>query len=206
MTSAVKFPIVVLISGNGSNLQAMIDATQAGAAFEIRAVISNDANAYGLKRAQAANIPTHTIAQQDYASREEFEKALQAKIDTYQPELIVLAGFMRRLGAAFVQHYPWKIINIHPSLLPKYPGLHTHRRVLEAGDLEHGVTIHFVNEELDAGPILYQTKIAVGASDTEATLQQRIQAIEHQIYPQILQAFAENKIQAGPIGANKKQV
>jgi phosphoribosylglycinamide formyltransferase 1 len=169
--------IVILISGHGSNLQAIIDAIRNGLAVEIRAVISNRADAFGLQRAQQAGIPTHVISE---------EAQLQSQIDAYAPRLIVLAGFMQRLSADFVQHYEGRIINIHPSLLPKYRGLHTHRRVLAAGETLHGVTVHFVTAELDAGPIISQASLTIEPTDTEASLEQRIHTLEHRLYPEVL--------------------
>ncbi|MCB1826776.1 MAG: phosphoribosylglycinamide formyltransferase [Coxiellaceae bacterium] len=174
--------IVVLISGNGSNLQAILDAN-----IPISAVISNEADAFGLERARKANIPAHIVNHRDFESRDQFDKALQEQIEVYQPNLIVLAGFMRKLGKAFVEHYENKIINIHPSLLPKYPGLHTHRKVLENKDKEHGVSIHIVTTELDAGPLLAQEKLSVHPDDTEESLKKRIQIIEHKLYPAVIQ-------------------
>lgn len=189
-----RLPIVVLISGNGSNLQAMIDAMQGGAPFEIRAVISNHVNAYGLVRAQKAKIPTHVIEHQGFPTRDAFDNALRQQIDKYHPRLIVLAGFMRFLGSAFVAYYQDRIINIHPSLLPKYRGLHTHRRALAAGDKIHGITIHFVTDDLDNGPIICQATLQVHENDSEETLKHRIQALEHKIYPQVIEWFANNRL------------
>jgi len=186
--------VVVLISGNGSNLQAMIDAVKNGLAINIAAVISNQPDAYGLQRASDAGIPAHVIDHRQFDSRDDFDTALQEQIDTYQPNLIVLAGFMRRLGSEFVAHYPGRMINIHPSLLPKYPGLDTHKRALEAGDRQHGASIHFVTDNLDAGPIIDQATLDIKADDTEETLKSRVQALEHQLYPEVLGWFAENRI------------
>ncbi len=184
--------IVVLISGNGSNLQAIIDAVaQKKIPVVIRAVISNREDAYGLQRAAAAGITTHVVAHQDFASREAFDAALQVLIDNYAPDIICLAGFMRYLGAAFVDHYPNRIINIHPSLLPKYPGLHTHARVIAAKEAFHGATIHIVTRELDAGPVLIQAKTAVLPDDTVQTLRDRVQQLEHRLYPEALRQLAQ---------------
>lgn len=196
VTSRVLLPIVVLISGNGTNLQAIIDAIHDGQLrVEIRAVISNCDDAFGLVRAQRAGIPTQVISHRDFKSRHEFDMALQTAIDTYTPKLICLAGFMRRLGARFVQHYQKKIINIHPSLLPRYPGLDTHRRVLEAGDEEHGATIHWVTEGLDTGPVISRVKTRVLPHDTVETLQRRVQDLEHGLYVATLQRFAEGVLE-----------
>ena len=190
-----KLRIVVLISGHGSNLQAIIDAIDKDdLPVEIGAVVSNRADAFGLRRAECAHIPTEVLAHQDYDSREAFDAALVQCVDQYSPDVVVLAGFMRRLGATLVQHYQGRMLNIHPSLLPKYPGLHTHRRVLEAGDAEHGVTIHFVTEEVDGGPIVSQARLTVLAGDTEESLKHRVQQLEHVLYPQVLQWFAQNRI------------
>lgn len=188
------FPIVVLISGQGSNLQAIIDHIQQGAPLQICAVISNRADAYGLQRAQAANIPTHIVSHKDFTEREDFEQTLRAIIDQYQPKLVVLAGFMLFLGSAFVNHFLGRMINIHPSLLPKYKGLNTHQRVIAAGDPLHGISIHFVTDDLDGGPIICQATLKVHVDDTAETLKQRVQAIEHRIYPQVIDWFAENRL------------
>lgn len=181
--------VVVLISGNGSNLQAMVDAT-----INISAVISNEPNAFGLERACNAKIPAHIVEHRDFESRNAFDKALQQQINVYQPDLIVLAGFMRRLGTDFVNHYKNKMINIHPSLLPKYPGLYTHRKVLENHDKEHGTSIHFVTTSLDSGPLIAQQKLTVNPDDTEESLKKRVQALEHQLYPAVLKRLVDNRI------------
>lgn len=185
--------IVVLISGHGSNLQALIDAQQRDelGGGQIVAVISNRAEAYGLKRAQQANIPTEHLSHRDFAEREGFDAALMTRIDTYAPDLVVLAGFMRILTPAFVRHFAGKMVNIHPSLLPKYPGLHTHARALEAGDSEHGATVHFVTENVDEGPIILQSRVLVLTDDTADTLQQRVHQIEHQLYPRAVRMICE---------------
>lgn len=183
--------IVVLISGNGSNLQAIIDAIAAQQiAAEVVAVISNKADAYGLQRAQTVGIATRVVSNTDYQAREKYDLALMACIDEFNPDLIVLAGFMRILSNGFVEHYRGRLINIHPSLLPRHKGLHTHRRVLEAGDREHGATVHFVTPELDSGPVILQGKTPIHPADTEQGLAQRVHEIEHQIYPQAIKWFA----------------
>ena len=188
-------PIVVLVSGNGSNLQAIIDAIAAGQLnARICAVISNTSDAYGLQRAQSAGIPGIVIEHENFQGRETFDEKLKACIEQYQPELIVLAGFMRILGDRFVQHFSGKMINIHPSLLPKYRGLHTHRRALDAGDKEHGLSIHFVSTELDGGPLILQVKVAVLADDTEESLAQRVLAQEHKTYPMVIQWVADKRL------------
>ena len=187
--------IVVLISGHGSNLQAIIDAIRDGdLPVEIAAVISNRADALGVHRAERAHIPVKVIVHQEYASRDDFDDALMQQIDQYGPDLVVLAGFMRRLGRDLVRHYQGRLVNIHPSLLPKYPGLHTHRRVLEAGDAEHGATIHYVTEEVDGGPIISQVRSAVLDDDTQESLKQRVQQLEYVLYPRVLRWFAQNRL------------
>lgn len=188
--------IVVLISGNGSNLQAIIDSVQNGAINgRVSAVISNKPNVYGLERAEKASIPAVAVDHTQFASRSDFEQALIQTIDQYQPDLVVLAGFMRILSSEFVQHYLGTMLNIHPSLLPKYPGLDTHKRVLENGDKEHGTSVHFVTAELDGGPIIAQRSIHVTADDTEQTLQQKIQQQEHKLYPEVVGWFCSGRLQ-----------
>ncbi|HEY9031674.1 MAG TPA: phosphoribosylglycinamide formyltransferase [Kangiella sp.] len=188
--------IVVLISGNGSNLQAIIDSVQNGAIDgRVSAVISNKPDVYGLERATRANIPAIVVDHTQFASRSDFEQALIKTIDQYQPDLVVLAGFMRILSSEFVQHYLGTMLNIHPSLLPKYPGLDTHKRVLENGDKEHGTSVHFVTAELDGGPIIAQRSIHVTADDTEQTLQQKIQQQEHKLYSQVVSWFCSGRLQ-----------
>lgn len=190
-----NFPLVILISGNGSNLQAIIDAiNQQQLTAKIRAVISNRADAYGLERAKKYNIPTHVLLNSAYNDKHNYDAALKKIIDEYQPALIILAGFMRILTPEFVNHFQGKIVNIHPSLLPKYPGLHTHEKAIQAGDKEHGVTVHWVTESLDAGPIIAQVKIAVDPSDTPETLKAKIHREEHKLYPQVIQLIAEGKL------------
>ena len=190
-----KLRIIVLISGNGSNLQAIIDAAgKDNLPVEICAVISNRPNAFGLVRAERAHISIQVLAHQDFSTRDDFEYALGQLIDQYRPDLVVLAGFMRKLGATFVKRYQGRMVNIHPSLLPKYPGLHTHRRVLEAADPEHGVTVHYVTEEVDGGPIIGQARLKVSPSDTEETLQERIHGLEHILYPRVLGWFAGKRV------------
>lgn len=194
-SEASPLRVVVLISGNGSNLQAIIDKLSSGTIpARIVAVISNNAEAYGLTRAANAGIPTEVISHADHENRDDFDKALQNIIDGYQADLVVLAGFMRILTDDFVHHYAGRMINVHPSLLPRYQGLHTHRRVLEAGDKEHGASVHFVTPELDGGPVILQAKVPVKVHDTEQTLAQRVHEIEHVIYPQVVQWFAEHRL------------
>lgn len=188
--------IVVLISGSGSNLQAMIDAIEQGQLnAKISAVISNRPNVKGLQRAQAAGITTHVIDHTEYASREAFDQQLMTLIDQYQPQLVVLAGFMRILTDELVARYAGRMLNIHPSLLPEFRGLHTHQRALDAGVAQHGVSIHYVSNELDGGPLVLQAVIDVNQSDNTESLQQRIHQLEHIIYPMVIQWVAENRLE-----------
>lgn len=195
MNTANRFNIVVLISGNGSNLQAIIDEIEQGKLpVTISAVISNRADAHGLERAQQNHIPTHVIAHQQFSDRESFDQALAQTIDQYHPDLIVLAGFMRILTDGFVKKFLGKMINIHPSLLPKYQGLDTHTRVLAAHDREHGATVHYVVPELDSGPIILQKSIPVLPSDTAASLAERVHQVEYQIYPEAIRRIALGQV------------
>ncbi len=188
--------IVVLISGGGSNLQSIIDAAQAQqlGGGDVVAVISNKADAGGLQRAERAGIATNCLPHTDFSSREAFDAALQETIDRHRPDLVILAGFMRILTGGFVRHYLGRLLNIHPSLLPKYPGLNTHQRALDAGDREAGATVHFVTEELDGGPAIIQAKIPINAGDDAATLANKVLSKEHQIYPLAARWFAEGRL------------
>ena len=187
--------IVVLISGSGSNLQAIIDATQApNFGAKVVAVISNCPGVKGLQRAERHGIDARLLNHKDFASRDAFDAELQAIIDGYQPDLVVLAGFMRILTDEFVQHYEGRMLNIHPSLLPKYPGLHTHRRALEAKDAYHGATVHFVTVELDGGPAIIQARIPILPDDTEQSLADRLLEKEHEIYPQAVQWAVSGRV------------
>jgi phosphoribosylglycinamide formyltransferase-1 len=187
--------IVVLLSGSGSNLQAFIDAIEAQTLdAKIVAVISNKADAFGLQRAQQNHIPTAVLSHKDFVDRDSFDAALIEKIDPYKPDLIILAGFMRILTPAFVQHYRGKLLNIHPSLLPKYPGLHTHQRAIDAGDSHGGATVHFVTEELDGGPAILQAAVAIQNGDDGAALAKRVLTVEHRIYPQAAEWFAKGRL------------
>jgi len=193
--------LVVLLSGSGSNLQAMIDAfSHSDSPVRIRAVISNRADAFGLERARAAGIETRVLNHAGYDGREAFDQALMALIDGFEPALVALAGFMRILTPGFVRHYHGRLLNIHPSLLPRHKGLHTHKRALEAGDTEHGCSVHFVTEELDGGPLVVQAAVAVQADDTPETLARRVHAQEHQIYPLAVRWFAEGRLCLGSQG------
>jgi len=192
-------PVVILISGGGSNLQAIINASQTGELpVDIRAVISNIDGAHGLVRAQEAGIATEVIKHTDFASREDFDLALQNSIDNHQPALIILAGFMRLLSDNFVNHYLGRMINIHPSLLPKFKGLNTHQRAIEehrAGTLkEHGASVHFVTPDLDGGPVILQASVPVKKDDNIETLGARVLIREHQIYPVVIRWFAEGRL------------
>ncbi len=175
--------IVVLISGSGSNLQALIDQFHQGYEARIVAVLANKVDAYGLTRAEQAGIPAQVVANIAYASREDYDTALVQAIDVYQPDLVVLAGFMRILTSGFVNHYAGRMLNIHPSLLPKYMGLHTHQRAIDAGDQEHGTSVHFVTEELDGGPVILQARVPIFAEDEVDSVAARVQQQEHRIYP-----------------------
>ncbi|VXB81483.1 phosphoribosylglycinamide formyltransferase 1 [Pseudomonas sp. 8AS] len=194
--------VVVLISGSGSNLQALIDSLAKGdSPARIRAVISNRADAYGLERAKQAGIDTRVLDHKQFDGREAFDAALVECIDGFAPQLVILAGFMRILTPAFVSHYSGRLLNIHPSLLPKYKGLHTHQRALEAGDHEHGCSVHFVTEELDGGPLVVQAIVPVQSDDTPDSLAQRVHAEEHRIYPLAMRWFAEGRLRLGSTGA-----
>ncbi len=187
--------LVVLISGNGSNLQAIMDAIESQQLnATIACVISNKKDAFGLQRAQQANIQTQVLENQKGTPREVYDKKLMTVIDELAPQLIILAGFMRILSSGFVNHYKHRILNIHPSLLPKYPGLHTHKQVLAQGDKTHGCSIHVVTEELDGGPILAQAQLTVKKQDTLASLQSRIHELEHELYPLVIQWFAQDRL------------
>lgn len=187
--------IVILISGSGSNMQAIAEACARDEIdAEICAVISNKDGVLGLERAHQAGIRTQVLDHKQYPSREAFDVAMIRAIDEYAPDAVVLAGFMRILTADFVRHYEGRLINIHPSLLPNYKGLHTHQRVLEAGDKQHGVTVHFVTEGLDDGPNIIQAVVPVLAGDDEDSLRVRVQQQEHIIYPIALKWLLEGRL------------
>jgi phosphoribosylglycinamide formyltransferase-1 len=195
MSGVAPLRLAVLISGNGSNLQAIIDAIAAGTLnATIVCVVSNNPDAYGLERAQQANIPTHVLNHRNYKQREDYDAALQSLLEPFQPHLIILAGFMRILSPGFVATYAGRILNIHPSLLPKYPGLNTHEQVLANGDKEHGCTVHLVTADLDQGPIIKQARLTVLTSDTLESLKQRVHSLEHTLYPQAIQQFSDQLI------------
>ncbi len=193
MTAPLR--LAVLISGNGSNLQAIIDAVEANSLnAEIKAVISNNNQAHGLLRATRHGLHTWVIDHRDYADRKQFDDVLQHYLQTIDPDIIVLAGFMRILGARFVEAFADRILNIHPSLLPAYKGLNTHQRVLDDGATEHGVSVHLVTAELDDGPIIAQTSYAVERGDTAEDLAARGHRVEHRLYPQVLRWLADKTL------------
>ncbi len=195
MTTPKDVPIIALISGNGSNLQAIIDAINRGQINGyIRAVISNRPDAFGLLRAQRANIPIDVIDHTHFQDRLSFDRELVRRIKVYQPKLIVLAGFMRILTQTFVDQFEGRVLNIHPSLLPKFRGLHTHQRALESGAKRHGCSVHFVNNELDGGPVILQASVPVLLGDNPDTLAERGLAKEHIIYPLCVQWFCEGRL------------
>ena len=187
--------IVILISGRGSNMQAIVTAAQEQKwPARIAAVISNRADAEGLVFAHQHHIPTAVVVSKDFPTREQFDTALQAQIETYSPDLIVLAGFMRILTPKFVDYYAGRMLNIHPSLLPAFKGLHTHQQALSAGVQEHGATVHLVTAELDHGPILDQARVVVYPDDTEDTLSQRVLEQEHVLYPRVIRQIVEGTL------------
>ena len=186
----------ILISGSGSNLQSFIDRVAEGeTSLDLSVVFSNRPGAYGLTRAREAGIDTACIEHGDYESREKFDQAVAAELDKWQPELLVLAGFMRILSPWFVDHFEGRILNIHPALLPLYPGLNTHQRVLDAGDKYHGSTVHFVTEELDGGPRILQGRLRVAPTTDPKELMSRVQAVEHQVYPTAADWFGRGRLE-----------
>jgi phosphoribosylglycinamide formyltransferase-1 len=189
-----KLPLVVLISGSGSNLQSIIDAASTGLPVEIKAVISNKDDAYGLERARTAGIETRVLDHKEFPDRDSYDQALGHLIEEYQPGLVILAGFMRILTPTLVNRFHGRMFNIHPSLLPKYRGLHTHQRALEAGDKIHGATVHFVTEELDGGPLIIQAQVPILEQDDPDALAARVLKQEHAIYPQAIRMFAEGEL------------
>ncbi len=194
--------ILVLISGSGSNLQAILDGCAQGRIDgQVVAVISNKADAYGLVRAEQAGVATEVLSHQGFDSREAYDAALMARIDSHQPDLIVLAGFMRILTGDLVRHYQGRMLNIHPSLLPKYQGLHTHQRAIDAGDDEHGASVHFVTEELDGGPVVLQARVPIFPEDEAADVAARVQTQEHSLYPLVVQWFCQGRLRCDGEGA-----
>ena len=194
MTKPDKLPLVVLISGSGSNLQAIIDQAAAGLAVEIRAVVSNRPGVRGLERAEAAGIATRVLDHKAFPDRESYDLALADLLDEFQPQLVILAGFMRILSPLFIQRFRGRMLNIHPSLLPKYRGLHTHQRALDAGDSEHGASVHYVTEELDGGPLILQARVAIEPEDNAVRLAERVLAKEHIIFPMVIRWIAEGRL------------
>lgn len=190
-----KTRCVVLISGRGSNLSAILKAAQSPEYPALVAgVVANKADAPGLQLARDAGIPVSVVLNTDYADRVSYDQALQQAVDAYAPDLVILAGFMRILTPGFVAHYADKMINIHPSLLPSFTGLHTHQRALDAGVRLHGCTVHFVTAELDHGPIIAQAAVNVLDGDDARSLAARVLAVEHQLYPQVIRWFAEGRL------------
>jgi phosphoribosylglycinamide formyltransferase 1 len=195
MTSQTHLNLVVLISGSGSNLQAIIDASEIDALpVRITAVISNRPGVKGLLRAEQAGIETRVIDHREYPDRISYDQALMKEIDAHDPGLVILAGFMRILTNEFVRHYSGRMLNIHPSLLPKYTGLDTHRRAIEAGDRLHGASIHFVTEKLDGGPLIAQAQVPIEPDDDEQRLAARVLESEHRLYPLAIRWFAEKRL------------
>lgn len=187
--------IVVLISGRGSNLQSLVRAQQAGTLnAEITAVVSNRPDAAGLTFSSEQNIATTVVDHTQYGDRQAYDQALTEAIDQYQPQLVVLAGFMRILTPEFVHHYAGRLINIHPSLLPKFKGLHTHQQALDAGETEHGASVHYVTEELDGGPVFLQARVTIENGDDADSLAARVLVEEHKLYPAAIQLIAEGRI------------
>ena len=194
--------LAVLISGRGTNLQAFIDACANGSlAAQISVVVSNNPDAPGLRRAAQAGIPTRCINHRDYDNRESFDRALATELDGWQVDLVILAGFMRILTPAFISPFSGRLLNVHPSLLPKYPGLNTHQRALDAGDPEGGVTVHFVTLELDGGPPIIQTRVPIRPGDTADSLAERVIVAEHLIYPLAAQWYIAGRLQLTDRGA-----
>ncbi len=188
--------MAILISGSGTNLQAFIDAVANGSLdVEIAVVLSNRADAYGLERARDASIPTECVQNDNYPDRAAFDEAMASALQRHKPDLLILAGFMRILGSMFVKRFEGRILNIHPALLPNYPGLNTHQRAIDAGDKWHGSTVHFVTEELDAGPMILQGRVPVLSDDTESVLSARVQAVEHKIYPEATALLASGRLE-----------
>ncbi len=195
MSPIRKIRLVVLISGRGSNLQAILDQAASGELpADVVAVISNRPGVLGLERARRAGVPALELDHKNFADRSSFESALIESIDRYQPDLVILAGFMRVLTAGFTDHYRGRIFNIHPSLLPKFRGLHTHERVLAAGETEHGASIHFVTAELDGGPVIVQARVPILPGDDPDTLAARVLEQEHRLYPQAIRWFAAGRL------------
>ncbi|RUO26017.1 phosphoribosylglycinamide formyltransferase [Aliidiomarina minuta] len=187
--------LVILISGSGTNMLNLAEHCQSGSInAEVVAVISNKADAAGLQKAKNMGITTASLSHRDFASREAYDAELKKLVDSYQPDLVVLAGFMRILTADFVNHFAGRLMNIHPSLLPKYKGIHTHQRALDNGDTEHGVSVHFVTEELDGGPVILQARIPIFEGDEITDLEDRIHEQEYRIYPLVIRWFCADRL------------
>ena len=193
MAGRAALPVVVLVSGHGSNLQAILDRAP-GLNLDVRAVLSDRPEAQALERARRAGVATEVVSSRTHPDRPAYDAALTGAVDAHGPKLVVLAGFMRILGPGFVRHFAGRLVNIHPSLLPKYRGLDTHRRALEAGDIRHGCSVHFVTDELDAGAVIAQAEVPVLPGDDESTLRVRVQGVEHVIYPEVLGWFAAGRL------------
>lgn len=195
--SEIRAGIVILVSGRGSNMQAIIEAVRDGRLpAEIRAVVSNEPGAPALERARAAGIPAIAINHREFPTRAQFDQALMREIDAREPRLVVLAGFMRILGREFIDHYAGRLINIHPSLLPAFPGLDTHERALQSGAKFHGASVHFVTHEVDGGPVIVQAAVPVRPDDDPETLAARVLAEEHRIFPLAIRWFLEGRLSA----------
>lgn len=192
--AARKLPVVILISGRGSNLRAITEAARGDLPIEIRAVISNRPDAPGLVYARNSGLSTEVLDHRQFPDRVAYDNVLQKLIDSHAPELVLLAGFMRVLTPGFVAHYRGRMLNIHPSLLPAFPGLRTAERALEAGAREHGASVHFVTEDVDGGPVVLQARVPVLPGDTPDTLNARVLEQEHRIYPQAIRWFAEGRL------------
>ena len=196
MNTALPISLVVLISGNGSNLQAIINQIESGRLnARIAAVISNRPDAFGLERARKHHIPAIGLDHKSYQKRTEFDQALQEAIEKYEPDIIILAGYMRILSAEFIIHFAPRLLNIHPSLLPKYPGLNTYQRSLENGDRKHGVSIHIVTADLDSGPVILQGEFEITREDDIHSMQQKTHELEYQMYPLVIQWLSEKRLQ-----------
>ena len=194
--SSNRCKTAILISGSGSNLQSFIDrATSGDIDLDLAVVFSNNPDAYGLVRAKNAGIATACIEHGQFADREDFDRAVASRLDEWHPQILVLAGFMRILSPWIVDHYAGRILNIHPALLPAYPGLDTHQRVLDAGETWHGSTVHFVTEELDGGPRILQGKLRVDPNETADELCARVQSVEHKIYPEAANWFGQGRLE-----------
>jgi phosphoribosylglycinamide formyltransferase-1 len=197
----MSYRVVVLVSGSGSNLQALLDACGQGAQAsalaidaKIVGVLSNRDEALALARAARAGVATAVVKHRDFSEREDFDATMIEHIDAWAPDMVVLAGFMRILTPGFVSHYSGRLVNVHPSLLPKYKGLHTHQRALSAGDVEHGCSVHFVTPELDGGPVIAQHRISVYQHDNVESLTQRVNQAEHLLYPRVLGWLASTRL------------